>query len=115
MLHFTRRFDWCKTTDGLNCAQLVRRQVIAHLQIRHPNILPLLGVTGGADHPLSVITPFAGQGHALRFLRGMDRGDRPSALLRIVGHTTCYHRTQAAYLPTRRVSARRPPFTIFTL
>jgi len=62
---------------------LVRRQVIAHLQIHHPNVLPLIGVTTGVDHPLSVITPFAGQGHALRFLTDMDRGDRPSAVLRI--------------------------------
>jgi hypothetical protein len=98
----------------MSCAQLVRRQVIAHLQIRHPNILPLLGVTSGADHPLSVITPFAGQGHALQFLLGMDRGDRASVLLRIVGGAIFYQRAQAAYPSTRRVSARRPPFTIFT-
>lgn len=64
--------------------QLVRRQVIAHLQIHHPNILPLLGTTTGPDHPLSLITPFAEQGHALRFLQSVDRGDRPAAFLRIV-------------------------------
>lgn len=75
--------DW-SSPGGKLVLKLVRRQVVAHLQIHHPNVLPLLGTTSDTGHPLSVITPFAENGHALRYLTNMDRGERPTTFLRIV-------------------------------
>jgi hypothetical protein len=93
--------DW-SSPAGKHILRLVRRQVIAHLQLSHPNILPLLGVTSTLDangstcesgihgHPLSVVTPLADRGHALKYLGGMDRGERPVTFLKIVSPVAVY-------------------------
>ncbi|KAF8292356.1 kinase-like protein, partial [Clavulina sp. PMI_390] len=44
------------------------REIISQIQIRHPNVLPILGVSSGPRHPLSIITPFLRNGNALGFL-----------------------------------------------
>jgi hypothetical protein len=81
--------DW-SSPEGAHMLRLIRRQIIVHLQISNPNILPLLGVTSTLDgdgkhgHPLSIVMPLADRGHALKYLGGMGRGEQRVEFLKIV-------------------------------
>lgn len=58
--------------------------------ISHPNVVPLLGTTTDAQHPLSLISPHYRRGDALLFMKKLDPLKRPSALLHIVSRS-CGH------------------------
>ncbi|KAF8296927.1 kinase-like protein [Clavulina sp. PMI_390] len=56
--------------------QVIRREIISQIQIRHPNVIPILGVSSSPNHPLSIITPFVPNGSALGFLPGVLMCDK---------------------------------------
>lgn len=79
------RHDWTSFT-GRRIRQQVQREVLTHLQLNHPNILPLLGVVCDRKVegcPLSMVTPFAEGGNALDYLRG-NRASKPRSFFEIV-------------------------------
>ncbi|KAF8307233.1 kinase-like protein, partial [Clavulina sp. PMI_390] len=62
----------------------IRREIVSLIQIRHPNVLPILGISSSSGHPLSIITPFASNGNALEFLEELPAERRVDAMLGIV-------------------------------
>lgn len=62
----------------------MRREVIALLQIHHPNIVPFLGVASDSHHPLALVSPFYSSGHVLLYLKKLENTLRPVMLLNIV-------------------------------
>ena len=48
--------------------QRIRREVLTHCHLRHPNIIELLGVTYDEDHPLLIVMPSMPNGNARAYL-----------------------------------------------
>lgn len=49
---------------------MVRREIITHWQLRHDNVLPLLGIfQEEPDGPPLIVTPYKEHGTAERFLK----------------------------------------------
>lgn len=74
--------DWT-SPEGRRSLSAIHREVIALLQVQHPNILPILGTTSGVDHPLSIISPYAENGNSFDYLVAMERSERPTTFIRI--------------------------------
>ncbi|KAF8313235.1 kinase-like protein, partial [Clavulina sp. PMI_390] len=62
----------------------VRREIVSQIQIQHPNVLPILGISSDDVHPLSIITPLAPNGNAFSYLGDLDPSQRGRALLNIL-------------------------------
>ncbi|KAF8310704.1 kinase-like protein [Clavulina sp. PMI_390] len=76
--------DWT-SSEGHRIVMAIRREIVSQIQIHHPNILPILGVSCTNDHPLSIITPLAVNGNAIRYLSSLDvPTQRAAATLNIV-------------------------------
>ncbi|KAF8294458.1 kinase-like protein, partial [Clavulina sp. PMI_390] len=52
-------------------------EIVTQIQVQHPNILPILGVSCSEDYPLSIVAPLAANGNALRYLNRLDPPQRP--------------------------------------
>lgn len=76
---------------GHRVRRQVRREIVAYLQLKHPNLVPFLGViipvtipeSSPERHPLSIITLFAKKGSALDYLKER-RCSAPTAFFEIV-------------------------------
>ncbi|KAF8313209.1 kinase-like protein [Clavulina sp. PMI_390] len=62
----------------------IRREIVSQIQIHHPHVLPILGISTDKVHPLSIITPIAPKGNAFRYLTMLDSSKRGAAMLEIV-------------------------------
>ncbi|KAF8307229.1 kinase-like protein [Clavulina sp. PMI_390] len=78
-----RNRDW-SSSEGLEIQMAIRREIISQIQIWHPNVLPICGISSGPDHPLSIITPFAPNGNAFKFLSGVPADSRVNSMLGIL-------------------------------
>lgn len=55
-------------------SQLVKRKILLHAQIRHKNVIPLLGIWRGPEGgPPLMVMPFAENGSALAYLQEDNR------------------------------------------
>ncbi|KAF8292371.1 kinase-like protein, partial [Clavulina sp. PMI_390] len=82
--------DW-KTPRGHEAIQRVHREAIIHSQLRHPNILPFLGIHHEEPgSPPLVILPFHEHGSLQRLLADLEPGGliKLSDLIRIVRHAS---------------------------
>ncbi|KAF8300165.1 kinase-like protein [Clavulina sp. PMI_390] len=75
--------DWT-STEGVKTISAIRREIISQIQIHHRNVLPILGIASSDTHPLSIITPLAANGNALRYLSNKDAPQRVGPLLQII-------------------------------
>ncbi|KAF8313252.1 kinase-like protein [Clavulina sp. PMI_390] len=75
--------DWA-SPEGQLILSVVRREIVSQIQIRHPNVLPILGISSDNVHPLSIITPLAPNGNAFRYLLTLNPSDRGYMMLKIV-------------------------------
>ncbi|KAF8294454.1 kinase-like protein, partial [Clavulina sp. PMI_390] len=62
----------------------IQREVISQMQIQHPNVLPILGITSCDNHPLAIVTSFAANGNALSYLLGLEPPERPAVMIKII-------------------------------
>jgi serine/threonine protein kinase len=46
----------------------IRREILVHCQLKHNNIIELLGVVSDAVHSLAVIMPFVENGNSMHYL-----------------------------------------------
>ena len=74
---------------GHRVRQQVRREALVYLQLRHPNIVPFLGViapeSGPEWRPLSIVTLFAERGTAFDLLKETRRS-KPKLFFNIVSN-----------------------------
>ncbi|KAF8313211.1 hypothetical protein DL93DRAFT_1180200 [Clavulina sp. PMI_390] len=75
--------NWA-SPDGKLILSAVRREIVSQIQIHHPNVLPILGISSDEVHPLSIIAPLAPNGNAFRYLTMLDQSNRGLAMLEIV-------------------------------
>jgi hypothetical protein len=68
-------------------SQAIRREVIAHRQMKDDNVLEILGIISSVDHEMSIISPYMKDGNAIDFLRGQKGCE---SFLRIVSLTARY-------------------------
>jgi serine/threonine protein kinase len=69
--------------NGLH--KLIKREIIVHAQLQHPNIIPLLGIyRESADEPPMMVMPLMKNGSAPAFLQSFSCGDLDCA--KIVSH-----------------------------
>ncbi|KAF8292354.1 hypothetical protein DL93DRAFT_939651 [Clavulina sp. PMI_390] len=82
-VHPPRNRNWY-SPEGEKIVSDIKREVISQIQIKHPNVLSILGVSYSAEHPLSIITSFIPNGDALSFLMGLPMARRAGSMLKIV-------------------------------
>lgn len=76
----------------LRLVQLIIREVIAHWQLRHPNVVALLGIHQSDDEgPPCMVLQFAEHASARQYLKTHPE---PQHFLRVVSHYAIY------YVPT---------------
>ncbi|KAF8312868.1 kinase-like protein, partial [Clavulina sp. PMI_390] len=59
-------------------------EILSQIQIKHPNVISILGISSDDLHPLSIITPLAHNSNALQYLKRLDQDRRAGAMLDIV-------------------------------
>ena len=71
-----------------NPHKLIKREIIVHSQLQHPNVIPLLGIyRESASDPPMMIMPFMKKGSAPAFLQSVKCTDVDCArIVRIVGY-----------------------------
>jgi serine/threonine protein kinase len=72
--------------------QLIRREIITHAQLHHPNIIPLLGVFRTDESPLMIL-PFMENGSASEYLKRFSAFERSTVTYNIVCLSLTYHQS----------------------
>ncbi|KAF8310783.1 hypothetical protein DL93DRAFT_1571358 [Clavulina sp. PMI_390] len=75
--------NWA-TKNGARILLAIAREISLQSQVKHRNILPILGISTSELHPLSIITPLVPNGSAPEYLDLVSLLMRPAAMLRIV-------------------------------
>ncbi|KAF8297816.1 kinase-like protein [Clavulina sp. PMI_390] len=79
--------DWT-SPEGKHIVLAIQREIISQIQIKHPNVLPILGISSHEDHPLAIVTPFAANGNAFSYLTDLTSAERPAVMLKIIHNIT---------------------------
>ncbi|KAF8310690.1 kinase-like protein [Clavulina sp. PMI_390] len=74
--------------EGAKILSRIRREIISHIQLRHRNVLAILGIASSDEYPLSIVTPLAVNGNALSYLKRSKSSHRTDVMLKIVHDTT---------------------------
>ena len=67
--------------------QYIRREIIMHAQLDHPNVIPFLGVfkENDEDEAPMIVLPFMESGSAMDFLNQLENAEAEIAISSIVG------------------------------